>query len=384
MAEAFHVGTRKGLFTYRKKGKGKIARWEAGKPAFLGEPVLAVVADTRDGSVHASLRMGHFGPKMRRSRDGGETFEETPAPRFATEHVPTKPPSTPDEYTALAEARKKSPSVDTVWILAAGGADEPGVLWAGTVPGGLFKSEDGGDSWSLCEPLWNAPQREKWFPGGLSEGAGGPGIHSVYVDPRDSKKITIGISCGGVWKSDDGGASWRQAGHGLRSAYLPPDMQYDPTSQDAHRLAHCASDPKTVWCQHHNGVFLSRNGGDKFEEIVDIAPSVFGFAVAAHPKDKDTAWLVPGVKDEVRVPVDGRFVVNRTQDGGATWEALSEGLPEGPAWDLVYRHGLDIDRSGKKLVMGSTTGNLWVTEDGGESWSHVSAHLPPIAAVAWG
>lgn len=379
MADVFHVGTRKGLFTYRKTGGG----WRAGPPAFLGENVVNVLTDPRDGTMYASLRMGHFGPKMRRSSDGGASWEDIPYPRFAKEPSPMEMPSSAEgfaEYMAFQEERKKGPSVDTIWILAAGGPDEPGVIWAGTMPGGLFKSEDRGDSWGLCEPLWNAPQREKWMGGGADL----PGIHSIHVDPSDSSKLTLGVSCGGVWKSDDGGASWRQAGQGLRAAFMPPEMAYDPTTQDPHRLAPCAADPNTVWCQHHNGVFLSRDGAETFEEITDIKPSVFGFAVATHPDKPDTAWLVPGIKDEQRVPVDGRFVVNRTDDGGATWRAQSQGLPEQAAWDLVYRHGLDIDETGERLVMGSTTGNLWVTEDGGERWTCVSSFLPPIAAVAWG
>ena len=379
MADAFHVATRKGLFTYARNGSG----WEAGPPAFLGEPVLAVMTDPRDGTIHASLRMGHFGPKMKRSRDQCATWEDTAYPQFATEPAPMAMPSDAagfEDYMAYQEERKKGPSVDTIWILEPGGADEPGVLWAGTMPGGLFKSADGGDSWSLNEPLWSVPQREKWMGGGADL----PGIHSIHVDPRDSKKLTVGISCGGVWKSDDGGDSWRQAGQGLRAAFMPPEMAYDPTTQDPHRLAHCAAAPETVWCQHHNGVFLSRDGGDTFDEITDIDPSVFGFAVASHPADPDTAWLVPGIKDELRVPVDGRFLVTKTTDGGKTWTSLADGLPDGPAWDLVYRHALDIDGSGDRLVMGSTTGNLWVSETGGERWDCVSTHLPPIAAVAWG
>jgi photosystem II stability/assembly factor-like uncharacterized protein len=378
MAEAFHVATRKGLFTYRKNG----AAWEAGEPAFLGEPVVAVLADPRDGAIYATLRMGHFGPKMKRSRDGGASWEDIPHPRFEVEPEPMAMPDSFEgfgEYMAYQAERKKGPSVDTIWILEPGGADQPGLIWAGTMPGGLFKSTDGGDSWSLAESLWNVPQREKWMGGGADL----PGIHSIHVDPRDSKKLTLGISCGGVWKSDDGGETWRQAGHGLRAGFVPPEMAYDPTTQDPHRLAHCAAAPDTVWCQHHNGVFLSRDGGDKFDEITDIKPSVFGFAVASHPKDPDTAWLVPGIKDQLRVPVDARLVVTKTEDGGKSWRTLSDGLPDGPAWDLVYRHGLDIDGSGEKLVMGSTTGNLWVTENGGEKWSCVSTHLPPIAAVAW-
>jgi hypothetical protein len=110
---------------------------------------------------------------------------------------------------------------------------------------------------------------------------------------------------------------------------------------------------------------------------------VFGFVVAVHPKDRETAWFVPAVKDECRVPVDGKLVVTRTRDGGKSFETLDGGLPTG-CWDLIYRHALDVDGSGERLAMGSTTGNLWVSEDGGENWDHVSAHLPPIAQVAFG
>ncbi len=138
-----------------------------------------------------------------------------------------------------------------------------------------------------------------------------------------------------------------------------------------------------VWCQHHNGIFKSTDGAETFEEITEVNPSVFGFAVAAHPKDRDTAWFVPAVKDECRVPVDGRLVVTRTRDGGGSFEVLSEGLPT-QSWDLIYRHALDVDSSGDRLAMGSTTGNLWASEDGGERWTQVSAHLPPIAQVAFG
>lgn len=377
MADTFHVASRKGLFTYRKKG----AAWETGEPAFLGENVVAVLDDRRDGALYAALRLGHFGPKLHRSRDGGATWKALPAPKFDAEpEMPADFASDPEAFMAAAEARKAAPaSVDMVWTMTAGGPDEPGVIWAGTIPGGLFKSEDHGESWRLVEPLWNAPEREKWNGGGYDD----PGIHSVHVDPRDPKKLTLAISSGGVWKSDDAGATWRNVGQGLRAEYTPPDMAYDIVTQDVHRLAHCAADPETVWCQHHNGVFLSRDGATTFEEIKDIKPSVFGFAAASHPSDRDTAWLVPGIKDEKRVPVDGKLVVNRTTDGGKTVEPFSEGLPDA-SWDLIYRHGLDVDATGDGLVMGSTTGNLWVSESGGERWAPLSAHLPPIAAVAWG
>ncbi len=359
MTDTFYVATRKGLFTYRRSH----ADWMAGAPAFLGEPVSAVLKDPRDGALYAALNLGHFGPKLHRSDDDGNSWTELVAPAF--------PAADPDD--------KDAPSVEQIWTIVPGGEDEPGVLWAGTIPGALWRSEDRGAGWRLIESLWNREERKGWFGGGYDH----PGVHSVLVDPRDSAKLTLGISCGGVWKSDDRGETWRLTGKGLRSDYTPPEQSEELNTQDPHRLAMCAGAPDTIWCQHHNGVFLSRDGGETFSEIRDIKPAVFGFAVAVHPDNPYTAYLVPGVKDECRVPVDGRLVVNRTENGGKSWSAQSTGLPKTPAYDLVFRHALDIDKTGERLVMGSTTGNLWITENGGDNWRHLSAYLPPIAAVAF-
>lgn len=360
MADVFYVASRKGLFTYQRDAN----EWTTGAPAFLGEPVSAFLKDKRDGALYAALNLGHFGSKLHRSDDNGASWKELSAPAFAK----------------TDGGDENAPSVEMIWTLAAGGNDEPGVLWAGVIPGALFRSSDMGESWTLIESLWNKPEREEWFGGGFDK----PGVHSILIDPRDSARLTLGISCGGVWKSDDRGINWRLTGKGLRSDYTPPDQAEELNNQDPHRLAICASNPDTIWCQHHNGVFLSRDGGETFTEIRDIPPSVFGFAVAVDPNDPDTAWLVPGVKDECRVPVDGKLIVNKTIDGGKTFTPLSHGLPVEASYDLVYRHALDVDESGVNLIMGSTTGNLWASNDGGAHWRFLNAHLPPIAAVAFG
>ncbi len=203
----------------------------------------------------------------------------------------------------------------------------------------------------------------------------------MLVDPRDSRRLTVGVSVGGVWISEDRGASWACFGEGLRSEYLPPEAADPPHLQDVHRLACCATRPDVVWAQHHNGVWRSGNGGRSWTEIAAIRPSKFGFPVAAHPREPGMAWFVPAVKDECRVPVDGHVVVARTKDGGASFEVLADGLPGPHAYDLVYRHALDVDATGERLAMGSTTGSLWVSEDAGARWQLVSAHLPPIACV---
>lgn len=167
----------------------------------------------------------------------------------------------------------------------------------------------------------------------------------------------------------------------MRNEYMPPGEQYTPIVQDPHRLARCAAAPDVVWNQHHNGCFRSVDGGRNWTEITDRPPAVFGFAVAAHPTDPDVAWFVPAVKDEQRIPVDGRLVVSRSTDGGASFQVCGDGLPQQDAYDLVYRHALDVDVTGSALAMGSTTGSLWTSDDGGVHWQITSAHLPPIHFV---
>jgi hypothetical protein len=276
--------------------------------------------------------------------------------------------------------KKEGPSVALIWTLAPGGADRPGRIWAGTVPGGLFRSEDRGESWQLVESLWNEPSRPKWM-GVVYDQAG---MHSVLVDPRDSDRVTVAISTGGVWRTEDAGGSWTLFGNGMRNEYMPPDKMRDPLSQDVHRMAACAVRPETVWVQHHNGIFRSEDGGLNFTEIEAEAPSRFGFTVAAHPKKPKTAWFVPAVKDQYRVAVDGRMVVTRTDDGGESFRAFSDGLPQENCFDLVYRHGLELDGAAAHLAMGSTTGNLWVGSEDGAKWAHVAGFLPPIYQVSWG
>ena len=270
----------------------------------------------------------------------------------------------------------------TPWSLESIWAIEParnGVVWCGTIPGGLFKSEDGGDSWAMVRSLWDIEERKQWMGGGMDYA----GIHSICVDPRDSDHVTVGVSICGAYVTRDGGESWVAKSSGMRAEYVPPEQAGDAAVQDPHLIAHCPGEPDTIWAQHHNGVFVTRDGCEQWDEVKDIDPSTFGFAVAVHPDDGDTAWLVPGVKDEIRVPVDGKLVVTKTTDGGKSWRKMTKGLPRKDSYDLVFRHALKVDETGERLAFGSTTGNLWISEDGGESWDQVSGTLPPVYCVVW-
>jgi hypothetical protein len=353
------VATRKGLIELRQRA----GTWQVQRTSFLGEPVSMLLPPGPDGFMLAALNLGHFGVKVHASADAGATWREVATPTY-----PTQPAGAPGPAWTLVQ----------IWSLERVGQ----TIWAGTMPGGLFSSKDSGASWQLAESLWRSEAREGWFGGGNPA----PGIHSICPHPNAAGlggELLLGISCGGVWVTPDTGATWRIQAKGMVADYMPPEEAGNENTQDPHRIVRCAAQPHVLWCQHHGGIWRSVDNAQTWHPIQ--APiSSFGFAVAVHPADANTAWFVPAIKDERRVPVDGALVVNRTRDGGTTFETLRAGLPQKDCYDLIYRHGLEVATDGRTLMMGSTTGNLWASGDAGESWQTVSTHLPPIAAVRFG
>jgi photosystem II stability/assembly factor-like uncharacterized protein len=205
MSDRLLVGTKKGLFDLRRTGKN----WSIVATSFLGDPISMLLPDARDGALYAAQALGHFGVKLQRSHDSGSVWQEISAPAF--------PKSEPD-----------GPSVSYLFCLETAGPDNDGALWCGTIPGALFQSRDGGESWALNEPLWNVPERKEWMGGGFDQA----GVASICVDPRDSRHVTVGVSTGGVWVTDDAGASWRASAEGMYADYYPPPRNRAPEVQD--------------------------------------------------------------------------------------------------------------------------------------------------------
>ncbi len=365
----FHVCSRKGLFTFEKRASS----WGIARVDFLGDPVTNVLSDSRDGSLYAVLTLGHFGPKLRRSGDGGQHWEELAVPTFPEGAQVTA------EATASPASGASAASLSEIWTLEAGGADHPGRLWAGTIPAAVFVSHDAGRSWQLNESLWTMPERAHWFGGGKDEA----GIHSLCVDPRNSAWLSVAVSCGGIWQTRDAGLSWYCRSQGMRAEYMPPARRLDPVIQDPHRLVQAPSAADHFWVQHHNGIYRSNDDCASWREMSSPVSS-FGFAVAVSPQNSNTAWFVPAAKDECRVAVDGALAVARTRDGGETFEILRRGLPQRHCYDIVFRHALAVDEGGTTVVFGSSCGNLWISESAGESWTCLSTTLPMIYAVRFG
>ena len=357
MADRAYAATRKGLFELQRRGDA----WRIARESFLGEPVSMLLAPQADGFMLAALNLGHFGVKVHASDDGGAHWREVATPAY-----PPQPESDTGVPWKLVQ----------IWSLAA----SDGALWAGTLPGGLFVSRDRGASWQLVESLWNRPERAEWFGGGYDV----PGIHSICPHPQRADELLVGISCGGAWVTRDGGANWTPQTRGMKAPYVPPERAEDASIQDPHAIVRCAGAPDVLWCQHHAGIWRSADDAQSWQAVEGVPVSAFGFAVAAHPREAGTAWFAPAVADQCRVPRDGALVVNRTRDGGGSFETLREGLPQEGCYDLVYRHGLVVADDGRSLLMGSTTGGLWASADGGDSWRTVSLTLPPVYALRFG
>lgn len=350
------VATRKGLFELRHRGAG----WGVERVSFLAEPVSMVLPPQHDGRMLAALNLGHFGVKVHASDDAGASWQEVATPTY-----PAQPEGAEGPPWKLVQ----------IWSLEAA----HGTVWAGTLPGGLFRSADFGRSWQLNDSLWNLSVRPAWFGGGYDV----PGIHSICPHPQRAGELLVAVSCGGVWVTRDDGASWTLQTRGMIANYLPPEAAEDGNGQDPHHIVRCAARPDVLWCQHHGGIWRSTDNAASWQPV-EAPGSSFGFAVAVHPGDADTAWFVPAVADERRVPVDAALFVNRTRDGGRHFDSLRDGLPQAHCYDLVYRHGLAVSGDGNRLLIGSTTGNLWSSDDAGDHWQAVSLNLPPIHAVRFG
>lgn len=363
------VGTRKGLIILERHGKN----WDVVCEAFTAVPVSYATKDPRTGTLWACLDHGHWGAKLHRSKDNGASWEEIPAPKY------------PDDARILtrdllfSEDGQNSEGVPAalsyIWLLQPGPADQPNRLYLGTEPGGLFQSDDGGDTFELVRGLWDHPSRFKnWFGGGRDL----PGLCSIVVDPRDSNHIFAGVSVGGVFETTDGGTTWNPRNRGLFADFMPdPDAE---VGHDPHFVIASPADPDVLWQQNHCGVFRSTDGAKTWTNISqEGGPVYFGFAIAADEQDPETAWVVPAISAEYRVAVDRALCVCRTEDGGKTWQQLRNGLPQKDCYDMAFRHALDI--SGDTLAFGTITGNMFISEDRGDNWECLRHYFPLIYSV---
>ena len=364
--EQLLIGTRKGLFVMQPSSQGD---WQVQALHFAGEPVSQTYTDPVTGLWFVALRLGHFGVKLHRSADRGASWQEVNCPAF-----PAKPSQGfwADDPTPW--------NVEMIWSFAATGPAHARRLWAGTMPAAVFYSDDGATTWTLCESFWLDEKRKAWMGGGNDY----PGLHTLLAHPQHPQQLTAAISCGGIWETQDGGASWQSIGQGFKADFVPPELVSDPNVQDPHRISRCLAEPHVMWTQLHFGLYRSVDAGQHWQQLAG-APEVgdFGFPILAHPTNPLRAWVVPAQADTHRHAPGAHMCVARTDDGGASWQVFRSGLPQEHAYDLIYRHGLALASDQRTLAMASTTGNVWLSGNAGEHWQQLSGHLPPVACVAF-
>jgi photosystem II stability/assembly factor-like uncharacterized protein len=271
-------------------------------------------------------------------------------------------------------------SVERLWRIEPGRPDEAATLYCGADPGCLFRSDDGGKTWEENVALNTHPTRDRWFPG-----AGGLIVHSIVLDPADANRMWVAISAAGVFRTEDGGESWQPVNSGLKNImakYEPQAEMYPEVGQCVHHLVPAAGDGGRLYAQTHWGTYRSDDGGSSWQDVTEGLPSDFGMVMAPHPRDRDVAYVLPLQGAEFRCPPEGKLRVYRTADGGKTWDALGKGLPQDDAYMGTYREAMDTDRLDPAGVyFGTNTGHLYASANEGESWRLITADLPPVSSV---
>jgi photosystem II stability/assembly factor-like uncharacterized protein len=247
----------------------------------------------------------------------------------------------------------------------------------GTDPGGLFRSDDGGTSFSLVKSLWEHPSRKiegQWFGAGSDY----PFIHSIVVNPSDQQHIYIAVSCAGVFESTDAGETWKARNNGLIAAYLP--NPYVEVGHDPHMLRIHREHQKIMWQQNHCGIYYSKDAGRKWEHVSSPHKiPYYGFGLTIDEENPARAWVIPVQSDEQRIAPNFELKVYRTDNFGESWELDSEGLPESPVFDIVLRQA--FERSGKHMLFGTTNGNVYYRSDDNSKWLILNSNLTKVNSV---
>lgn len=346
------IGTRKGLWTARSDGDG----WEVSQPLRDMAEFSSVAWMPRGEGEAPRLIVGarswFWGPSVLTSDDDGATWSEK-------------------DSGAIVFPEETGAALERVWNLTPDPREE-GTVWAGCEPHSLWRSTDGGATFTLNEALWDHPHRTQWNPG-----AGGPAVHTIV--PRRDGSMLIAMSTGGVYRSADSATEWTPANRGIRVVFSPEE--YPEFNQCVHRIAVDGANESRVYAQNHGGVYRSNDSGNSWQPIMAGLPKDFGFVVLAHPTREGTAWVIP-IDDETMFPVDGRLRLWRTDDAGETWRETGAGLPDG-FYASVLRDAAHVTMVDGRaaIAFGTRNGSVYASTDEGETFTEVATRLPDVLSV---
>jgi photosystem II stability/assembly factor-like uncharacterized protein len=358
------VGTRKGAFILSADGKRD--RWSVSGPHFAGWEIYHLKGSPADPDrLYASQTSSWFGQVIQRSHDGGRTWDAV-GNRFAYEGET----GTHQWYDGTPHPWE----FKRVWHIEPSLTD-PDTVYAGIEDAAMFRSTDGAQTWEELPGLRRHGSGQSWAPG-----AGGLGLHTILLDPRNAQRMFIAISAAGVFRTEDGGTTWKAINKGLKSEGIPnPDAE---VGHCVHRIALHRSRPDVLYMQKHWDVMRSDDAGDVWREVSGNLPTDFGFVIDVHAHEPETIYVVPIKSDSEHFPPDGRLRVYRSRTGGNEWEALTNGLPQQDCYVNVLRDAMSVDGLDScGIYFGTTGGQVYVSADGGDHWKSIVRDLPPVLSV---
>jgi len=380
------VGTRKGAFILSADGKRQ--KWDVSGPFFAGWEIYHAKGSPVDPKrIYVSQTSGWFGQIIQRSDDGGKTWQtpgSSPEELKGPEGMP-KGESNKFVYDTSPETGKpltthqfydgtQQPWVfKRVWHLEPSLTD-PDTCYAGVEDAAIFRTTDGGKTWHELAGL-RAARGSEWSPG-----AGGLGLHTILIDPKNHQRMYIAISAAGAFRTDDGGKTWKPINKGLHSLYIP-----NPTAEIGHcvhRIAMHPSKPDTLFMQKHWDVMRTDDAGENWREVSGNLPTDFGFPIEVHAHEPDTIYVIPIKSDSEHFVADGKLRVARSRTGGNEWELLTNGLPQENCYVNILRDAMSVDQLDKcGIYFGTTGGQVYVSPDNGDNWMPIVSHLPPVLSV---
>lgn len=381
------VGTRKGAFILTADGKR--SRWDVSGPFFGGWEIYHMKGSPADPNrIYASQTSSWFGQVIQRSDDGGKTWNPPgtkPEDLVGSDGMP-KGKSNMFVYDTSSAAGKPLTThqwydgtqhpweFKRVWHLEPSHVD-PDTVFAGVEDAALFCSTDGGKSWHELAGLRGHGTGPQWSPG-----AGGMGLHTIIIDRNDARRMFVAISAAGVFRTEDGGATWKAVNRGLKSEYIP-DSDAE-VGHCVHRIAMHPARPNVIFMQKHWDVMRTDDGGEQWREVSGNLPSDFGFVVDVHAHEPDTVYVIPIKSDSEHYPPEGKLRVYRSRTGGNEWEPLGNGLPQRDCYVNVLREAMCVDTLDPcGIYFGTTGGQVYASADGGDSWTAIVRDLPAVLSV---
>jgi photosystem II stability/assembly factor-like uncharacterized protein len=375
------VGTKKGAFILTADGARK--NWAVNGPLFGGWEIYHLKGSPLDPNrIYASQTSGWFGQIIQRSDDGGKTWNPPGTKPEDLMGPDGMPRGKSNEFAYEGETgmhmhfdgSQKPWAFKRIWHIEPSHTD-PDTAYAGAEDAAIFKTTDGGKTWKELPGLRQA-KGNLWQPG-----AGGMGLHTILLDPKNPNRIYIAISAAGAFRTDDGGATWKPINRGLKSQYELPDPDAE-VGHCVHRIAHHPSRPDVLFMQKHWNVLRTDNAGDQWTQVSGNLPSDFGFPIDVHAHEPETIYVVPITSDSLHYPPDGKLRVYRSKTGGNEWEPLTKGLPQKDCYVNVLRDAMatdSLDPCG--VYFGTTGGQVYCSPDGGDTWTSIADHLPGVLSV---